>query len=504
MQGEFIPLGSISPGRSIPAGGIQGLLEQPETTLTHGSSFSGRPITRVIANSDLVLKLRPSRLELQRLVDWVESNRDREARLDVHPPGKTWFVLHDGERAWRGNAASRLTTLAELAESESSERLLDSLLQLPDLYLGVGAQHGYRLDEGLSNFGVDAEGRLYYLDDDLFSWSGPMPLAQALGVLLRALTMLEPQDWVRLGQAFRDAFQAHFPDPQLPIALGGLLEETYLHESHEPHRERFLEGLLRKEAHSPGPTWPKAERLGLLADIHANLPALEAALEALAAAGADHFLVLGDLVGYGPHPAAVIERLHKLGRDCTVIKGNHDHAAGSGYDVPGMSRDSRQVIHWTREQLTSEQLRWLDELPPVLRGDGIMAVHGAPVDPYYFYAYVYRRTFEDNLAWMAEHGQQICFHGHSHIRGIYLRDSGGTDFSDAPEQDLSRCQGALICPGSVGQPRDRRPGAACGLFNTTDQSIRFFCPEYPLQDVVQDMRDHGLPARLSDRLLQNL
>ena len=117
----------------------------------------------------------------------------------------------------------------------------------------------------------------------------------------------------------------------------------------------------------------------VLSDIHANLEALEAVL--VAGADADAVLVLGDLVGYGADPNAVIARLRTLA-NVTIIRGNHDKV-GAGIDsVHGFNHLARRAIEWTAESLTSDHRRWLSQLPkgPVVVDDLVEICHGAPFD----------------------------------------------------------------------------------------------------------------------------
>jgi hypothetical protein len=113
----------------------------------------------------------------------------------------------------------------------------------------------------------------------------------------------------------------------------------------------------------------------ILSDIHANVTALEAALEA-AKGRWDKVLCLGDVVGYGPDPNEVIDRIRQL--DALAIRGNHDKAGSGIANADDFNPVARNVALWTRDQLRPENQKWLEELPtgPVSVG-GFSLVHGA-------------------------------------------------------------------------------------------------------------------------------
>ena len=151
-------------------------------------------------------------------------------------------------------------------------------------------------------------------------------------------------------------------------------------------------------------------------------------------------------------------------------------------------------------EVRAEQLDWLSSLPPYLRADDWLAVHGAPRDPSFFYGYVYRMTFEDNLANLSERAIPLCFHGHSHMQGVYCRRAQGDEFLNAAEVSLAGVDHALICPGSIGQPRGGVPGAEYALYDPAKRCVGFRRIDYDLERVARDMTDNGFPPALVDRL----
>src|SRR3954469_19896398 len=121
-------------------------------------------------------------------------------------------------------------------------------------------------------------------------------------------------------------------------------------------------------------------RLGLIADVHANLPALDAALAALEHERVDAYVCAGDLVGYGPHPNETVARVRALAPCC--VAGNHDLMALGSLSDDRADELARETLAWTREQLDGDARAYLETLPATARAaDGRVAVaHGTLVD----------------------------------------------------------------------------------------------------------------------------
>jgi predicted phosphodiesterase len=121
--------------------------------------------------------------------------------------------------------------------------------------------------------------------------------------------------------------------------------------------------------------------VAVLSDIHANLTALDAVLEA--AGGVDEVWHLGDVVGYGPDPDAVVDRLATIG--AKGVRGNHDAAAVGELDVTDFHADARRAIEWTRDTIATATADWLQALEPTRREAEFTLVHGSPRDPTWEY-----------------------------------------------------------------------------------------------------------------------
>lgn len=490
---------------------ILAVLAAERVELARETAFMGRPKTRVHVHDGHVVKLREElNFDLKSARRWVLQTTVRERTLAVHHPRKTWFIQRSGETLRIGNIAPELRQMNMILGPEADAgHCVDELAAITEMYARVAAAGDYRLDEGLSNFGRDRDDTLYYLDDDLYRWDDFNGHAQILGIYIRSLVQLDVPRAEELGQRVAQAWRRHHPDPQVPHIVARLVRDLPMASDAQNDRQaglvRGLEGVpAKKKTTRPQRKAPSrksdgaGKRIALLADVHANAPALAATLSALRAENVDSVIVLGDIVGYGPHPRECIEALRDA--DYPVIKGNHDHCIATGFIGPGMGQAARWAVEWTRAQLAEEELRWLEDLPNFLRQDDWLAVHGAPIDPSYIYGYVYRQTANSNLNYMVQKGIRLCFHGHSHIPGIYYRNGTDEDhFSDAAA-DMSGLSHSLVCPGSVGQSRSGVVGAEFAILDRTAQSVEFRRIDYDVKATIADMKRLGFPDALPSRL----
>jgi predicted phosphodiesterase len=236
----------------------------------------------------------------------------------------------------------------------------------------------------------------------------------------------------------------------------------------------------------------------ILSDIHANIDALDAVLEA-AAEQWDQVIVLGDLVGYGAEPNAVIERV--IGLDpVAVIRGNHDKAACGIDDGENFNQVARFAAAWTLQQLTPANRQYLRELPqgPSTIDDCVEICHGAPFDEdhYIFDAMDAQRSLDAST-------RQVCMFGHTHLPVIFT-SRGGQLTADLPDEELHSLsfeQGVsyLVNPGSVGQPRDGDPRAAFAFYRN-DGEVLFRRVEYDVAEAQRRISAAGLPQSLANRL----
>ena len=237
-------------------------------------------------------------------------------------------------------------------------------------------------------------------------------------------------------------------------------------------------------------------RVLVLADIHANLDALNAAL---ADAGQfDCIWSLGDIVGYGPEPNQSIARLNEY--EHMAVAGNHDWAALGRIDVSEFNVDARLSNLWTSEQLTPASRSYLEGLPETRVEGDFTLVHGSPRHPVWEYLV---HPHEAQLSF-SRYDTAVCLVGHTHAPVIFrvAPDGGQCVALRAPDRvpirlDNSRC---IINPGAVGQPRDGDPRASYLLLDTELMTFEYRRISYEISETQRKMRAVGLPRSNSVRL----
>lgn len=243
-----------------------------------------------------------------------------------------------------------------------------------------------------------------------------------------------------------------------------------------------------------------AMRIGLLTDIHANREALDAVLAAAAADRVDRFVLLGDLVGYGPDPEYVVERCARLVEDGAVcIKGNHDEAAiVSTYP---MSENARVAMDWTRRRLGADHARFLAALPMEKTEDDRLYVHASAEKPE---KWLYVNSIAAAATCLAATPARYVFCGHTHKPAHFFSLGGRTPSVFVPIANtalpLSPIRRSVTVVGAVGQPRDGNAAACYGLLDLGERCITMRRVPYDSETTLSKIKAADLPAWLGMRL----
>jgi diadenosine tetraphosphatase ApaH/serine/threonine PP2A family protein phosphatase len=242
-------------------------------------------------------------------------------------------------------------------------------------------------------------------------------------------------------------------------------------------------------------------RACVVSDIHANLHALEAVLEAIDGEGADELWCLGDLVGYGPRPNECTRIVRDRADICLV--GNHDLGVLGRLDLELFTGDAAESARWTDSVLEDDLRAFLASLGPEGARDGVALFHASARDAVWEYV----MSEEAAAASLVASPERLTLVGHSHLalefalRGPVV--AGGLA-PDGTRLDLEAADRTLLNPGSVGQPRDGDPRAAYLVLDLEARRAHFRRVSYAVERTQAEIREQGLPESSAARLEHGL
>ncbi len=242
---------------------------------------------------------------------------------------------------------------------------------------------------------------------------------------------------------------------------------------------------------------------GVFSDVHSNLEALETVLAFFEDMEVGGTICCGDLVGYGPQPNEVLERIQGL-KNAHVICGNHDLAVIERMDVEWFNPYARAAALWTRERLSEDSRRYLETLRARLDADEFTIAHGTPrrpPDEYMLSPVQFSDNFEHVKRWP-------LFVGHTHMPLWFRADESAkhgaevtflehNQLVELPKEGEAK---VAFNPGSVGQPRDHDNRASCALYDSAARTFRVARLEYDVEATQAKIRDASLPEFLALRL----
>jgi diadenosine tetraphosphatase ApaH/serine/threonine PP2A family protein phosphatase len=236
-------------------------------------------------------------------------------------------------------------------------------------------------------------------------------------------------------------------------------------------------------------------RLALLADVHANLEALEAVLAHLADWPDARIVAAGDLVGYGADPEACIERVRARAGLC--VAGNHEAMVLGRLGFDRCVYAGIRAARWTRTALSAASRAWIAGLPSTLEiPPDLVVCHGRPSDPEFYVSSAARA--EDTLRELAETSPRarvlVC--GHTHHQMLHAQGESRQVVVGIPLA-LPRATRCLVNPGAVGQSRDRKPLARYARYDPEQHAVTFYELAYDHQQARDKMRRAGLVAEVA-------
>ncbi|HXF32216.1 MAG TPA: metallophosphoesterase family protein [Solirubrobacterales bacterium] len=242
-------------------------------------------------------------------------------------------------------------------------------------------------------------------------------------------------------------------------------------------------------------------RVGVISDVHSNLPALLAVLESIDAAAPEEIWCLGDVVGYGAQPDECTELVRER---CVVsLNGNHDLAVTGAIDAASFSETARAAVDWTRANASAGTVEFLAGLAPEGDREGFGLFHASPRDPIWEYVL----SIDQAEAGLDAQRQRMGLVGHSHVSLFFTRPPStgrksfatGAQTTDGDLIDFAEGEW-LLNPGSVGQPRDGDPRAAWLELDTDESTARYHRVAYDTVAAGATILEAGLPTALAERL----
>lgn len=242
-------------------------------------------------------------------------------------------------------------------------------------------------------------------------------------------------------------------------------------------------------------------RVGLISDIHANLPALEAVQRDIDRVGVDLELCLGDVLGYGAFPNECAQLIRERGVRC--VAGNHDLAILEWLDSASYHPDALAAILWQRDELSAVNRAWVARFESSVSQDGFDAMHGVPPRPLDF-EYLLGLDGAARMVHRFPMLARTTFIGHSHLTKTFVVRTDRAFEVSAAQIHLPEDARCIVTVGSVGQPRDRNPAASWVLYDTRTRVVRYHRVEYDVRAAARAIRDRHLPPFLAERLFYGI
>lgn len=246
-------------------------------------------------------------------------------------------------------------------------------------------------------------------------------------------------------------------------------------------------------------------RLALFTDLHANREALCACLAHAGQQGANQYAFMGDFVGYGADPAWVVDTVMAyVARGAIAVQGNHDYSVTRPARAH-MHAEAREVIEWTRSQLSPAQLDFLARLPLTRQLGSLLFVHASAYDPI---KWEYVDSIQQAERSLCATASRIVFSGHVHAPALYRRADGGRVGKHQPQSGsrivLEPQHQYLAIPGAVGQPRDANNAACYALYDDAARELSFYRVSYDHGAAARRVIGAGLPIVFAMRLVEGI
>jgi diadenosine tetraphosphatase ApaH/serine/threonine PP2A family protein phosphatase len=245
-------------------------------------------------------------------------------------------------------------------------------------------------------------------------------------------------------------------------------------------------------------------RIGIFSDVHANLEALQAVVNAYKKAQIERYICLGDVVGYGANPNECCQ----IVRDLTdlVVLGNHDAACSGRMSPEWFNTAARTAVEEHQHMLDSAHLQWLAQLPYRIECDTMLLCHGSPYQAEEFPYILDEADVEAIMRHLSIH-QPLIFVGHTHQSTAFIirQQPALRVWKDARQTiQISSDNSYILNVGSVGQPRDGDWRPSFAILDTAARTFELRRTEYDVDLASEKILRLGFPETLSQRLFLGL
>lgn len=240
-------------------------------------------------------------------------------------------------------------------------------------------------------------------------------------------------------------------------------------------------------------------RIAVISDIHSNADAFSAVLADMETASVEEVISLGDNIGYGPEPEAVIQLLRE--RKIPSVIGNHEFGLVDTASLEWFNSDAKKALRMNAAWLSEDSKSHIKTFQPFLEKENAYYVHGFPPDS--FTTYVVHVGNDAMMPVMMHMRVPICFVGHTHDLNISYTD-GKQLIRHRLKKGVVRLKQDwryIINVGSVGQPRDGDKRAKYVIFDTTSYSLEVRFVPYDAEETAIKIKRLGLPFQYAFRLL---
>ncbi|MBA2123339.1 hypothetical protein B9J78_00060 [bacterium Unc6] len=239
-------------------------------------------------------------------------------------------------------------------------------------------------------------------------------------------------------------------------------------------------------------------KYAILGDIHSNLEALEAVLNACSLESVDRYVCVGDIVGYGADPEKCIKIVKEL--EPTIVCGNHDWGCVGLVDLDYFNTVAKEAIEWTCYLLSESDCFYLRSFPLIVQEKRFVLVHSTLDAPERFDYMFNASVAEKTLQLMTT---PLCFIGHIHIPMIFQKTiEGPVEYSYNWKTEYSPLVKQIVSVGSVGQPRDGDPRACYVIYDSKKDIVEIKRVEYNVSLAQKKIYNAGLHPILASRLAE--